>query len=481
MKKINFKRLKFGANNSVILIFAIVCAVLLNAVASLAENRFPALKIDLTENAVTKISDETKAALAKLDESDTEIEIIYLTGTNDEDADAADVLRQYDAYSKNISLTHENYVKNPSVISRYQLSPSDAEGVVVAVNKDSTRFRAIYESEMWSLSSTGTSQSFLLESKLTNAVAYLMSSREINIVLSAGHDEAETSVLAAMLEEENMNVTQLDLSTADVPEDTDVFMILAPQNDFTQQETDALDTYLSNGGSAVLAFPFNVPLPHLEEYAREWGLTVSNDVLLEQDPSSSYQQSGMYFYPSVTDNEITAPIEKNIFASYARSLSSFASGDIYASAMLTTSEEAYSVPIKGDDFDRDSMREGQFNIAYLLEKPLNGSYEETAKLVVTSTPSVWGAINSLYTNYDYIALQSLSESRFGNRDFVLSTVSYITGTESPGIVVPGKSSSAAVMSISTEQSAVMQLIFCAVLPLCVIAAGITVWLKRRHR
>ncbi len=479
MKKINFKRLKFGANNSVILIFAIVCAVLLNAVASLAENRFPALKIDLTADAVTKISDETKALLRRLDESETEAEIIYLTGTNDEDADVSDVLRQYDAYSENISLKSENYVKNPAVVTEYQLSPSNNEGIVVVASEDSSRFRVIYESEMWS--SSGSTQSFLLESKLTNAIAFLMSDRAINVVMSTGHDEAEVSVLAAMLEEENMTVTSLDLSTADVPADTDIFMILAPQSDFMQTEVDALDTFLSNGGNVVLAFPFNVSLPHLEEYAATWGLNVSDDVILEQDPASSYQQSGMYFYPSVTDNEITSSIDKNIFASYARSLSSSGAGDIYASPILTTSGEAYSVPIVDNDFDKDSMEEGRFNIAYLLEKPLNGSYDETAKLVVTSTPTVWGAINVLYTNYDYIALQSLSESRFGNRDFVLNTVSYMTGVENESIVVPSKSSSTAIMSLSSGQSAIMRLILCVLLPLAVIAAGFIVWLKRRHR
>lgn len=480
MKKINFKRLKFGANNSVILIFAIVLTILLNAVAHFAEIRFPSLKADLTKEAVTKISDETKKALVRLDESDTKTELIYLTGTEDEDPDVSDVLLQYDAYSEHISLKHENYVKNPAVIKKYQLSPSDDEGIVVVTNEDDTRFRAIYESEMWAMQSSG-AQSFLLESRLTNAIAFLMSDYEINVVISTGHDEAETSVLTAVLQEENMNVTQLDLSTADVPEDTDVFMVLAPQSDFTQQETDALDTFLSNGGSAVLALPFNVSLPHLEEYARQWGLEISNDVILEQSPERSYQQSGMYFYPSVTDSEITSEIDKNIFASYARSLSWSEAGDIYASPLLTTSSEAYSVPIVGDEFDKDNMTENRFDIAYLLEKPLNGSYEETAKLIVSSTPSVWGAINSLYTNYDYIALQSLSESRFGNRDFVLNAVSYITGVENESIVVPGKSSAVAVMSISEKQSVIMQIIFCAALPLCVIAAGFIVWLRRRHR
>jgi hypothetical protein len=477
MKKINKKRLKYGANSTMVLAFAVICVILLNAVALFAENKFSALKIDLTADNLTKITDETREVLKTVDEGDEEIDLIYLKGVDDESEDVMDVLKQYDEKCKNISLETVNYVKDPTVLKQYNISSTSGNALVVS-NSDKTKYKTIYESDMWSTS--GSSASFLLENKLTNAIGYLLSEREVNVVISQGHDEAETSVLVAALEEENASCTTLDLSTADIPEDTDIFMIMAPQSDFTQGEVDALDTYLSNGGNVVISFPFNVSLPHLEEYISEWGLEISDDIILEQDASKSYQQSGMYFYPSVTDNEITSSISKNIFASYARSLTYYNTGDIYASPMLTTSEDAYRIPIVGDDFDRDNMEEGQFNIGYMLEKPLNGSYDETAKLIVTSTPSVWGAINAMVTEYDYVNLAALSESRFGNRDLLVNTLSYTTGVDNVTISVPTKVSETAIMSLSVRESTILRLVLCIVLPLLVIFAGIAVWLKRRH-
>jgi hypothetical protein len=477
MKKINKKRLKYGANSTMVLAFAVICVILLNAVALFAENKFSALKIDLTADNLTKITDETREVLKTVDEGDEEIDLIYLKGVDDESEDVMDVLKQYDEKCKNISLETVNYVKDPTVLKQYNISSTSGNALVVS-NSDKTKYKTIYESDMWSTS--GSSASFLLENKLTNAIGYLLSEREVNVVISQGHDEAETSVLVAALEEENASCTTLDLSTADIPEDTDIFMIMAPQSDFTQGEVDALDTYLSDGGNVVISFPFNVSLPHLEEYISEWGLEISDDIILEQDASKSYQQSGMYFYPSVTDNEITSSISKNIFASYARSLTYYNTGDIYASPMLTTSEDAYRIPIVGDDFDRDNMEEGQFNIGYMLEKPLNGSYDETAKLIVTSTPSVWGAINAMVTEYDYVNLAALSESRFGNRDLLVNTLSYTTGVDNVTISVPTKVSETAIMSLSVRESTILRLVLCIVLPLLVIFAGIAVWLKRRH-
>jgi hypothetical protein len=477
MKKINKKRLKYGANSTMVLAFAVICVILLNAVALFAENKFSALKIDLTADNLTKITDETREVLKTVDEGDEEIDLIYLKGVYDESETVMDVLKQYDEKCKNISLETVNYVKDPTVLKQYNISSTSGNALVVS-NSDKTKYKTIYESDMWSTS--GYSKSFLLENKLTNAIGYLLSEREVNVVISQGHDEAETFVLVAALEEENASCTTLDLSTADIPEDTDIFMIMAPQSDFTQGEVDALDTYLSNGGNVVISFPFNVSLPHLEEYISEWGLEISNDIILEQDASKSYQQSGMYFYPSVTDNEITSSISKNIFASYARSLTYYNTGDIYASPMLTTSEDACRLPIVGDDFDRDNVEEGQFNIGYMLEKPLNGSYDETAKLIVTSTPSVWGAINAMVTEYDYVNLAALSESRFGNRDLLVNTLSYTTGVDNVTISVPTKVSETAIMSLSVRESTILRLVLCIVLPLLVIFAGIAVWLKRRH-
>lgn len=480
MKKVNSGRLKFGANNYVILIFAIVIVILLNSAAKFAEDRFPVLKIDLTQSAITKITDETKSLLKTLDEGDVKIELVYLKGTGDESRDVVDVLRQYDVRSENVSFSTENYVKNPTVLKTYGIS-SPSEDTVVVTNAEKTRYKVITSSEMWSYS--GSTSTFLLESKITNAIGYIMNGRSINAVMSSGHDEAVNDYLAQMLTEENVSVTELDLSTADIPENTDVFFILAPQSDYTKQEVDALDDYLSGGGNAVVSFSFNVNLPHLEEYVSEWGLTAEDDVLIEQSPSKSYRQAGMYFYPTVTQSEITSSVTKNIFASYARSMTYSQTGDIYAEPILTTSPEAYSVPVSmigNEDFDADEAEEGQFNIGYLLEKPLDGSYDKTAKLIVTSTPSVWGAINAVYSDYDYVALASLSEPRFGNGDLVMNAVSYMTGVDRVIYSVPSKVSTTAIMSLSSRQSAILRLVLCIALPLSVIAAGLIVWLKRRH-
>lgn len=481
MKKVkrNRQRLKFGANNSLVIIFMVACAILINILAQALEAKVPALKIDLTASELTKMTDVTKNVLKTLDEGGTTLELIYLKGTGDEDSATVDLMGRYDAYSKNISSKTENYVKNPTVLSKYGVeSSSGCEGAVVVYNEERGLARVIYQSEIWQQS--GYSETFLLENRLTNAIGAMMSTRTLKACFSEGHGEADSSVLEAFLTAQNVSVTTLDLSMGEIPSDTDVFFLLSPTADFTQDEIDSLDTYLSNGGNAVISFGFNISVPRIAAYLKGMGIEARDDLILEQDVTASYQQSGMYFFPYLSQSAVSEGIDAKVFAAFARSLVNTPTGDISASPLLYSSSDAVSVPIKDGAPDEENMAEGQYVLGYLLEKPVNGSYEDTSKIIVTSTPSLWGAINEIVTNFDYVAALSLSEASFGNSDFVMNCISYASDYDGVSVAVPNKDVSVSIMNFNAVQSLIFIAVFCVILPLFVIIMGFVVWLKRRH-
>ena len=471
------KKLKFGLNSSVVIIFAIVIVILLNIASSLAEEKFPALKLDITEGGLTKISDTTKEVLKALDESDTEIEIVYLKGTKNEDSDALDLIKRYDEASGNVTTSVKNYVKDPTVLGKYNITDtSNLDGAVVVSANNQKNAQVITQADMWR--QTQTSVTFLLENRLTNAIGALMSARTMNACISQGHNEAESAYLIDALTQENVNVTVLDLSTGEIPDNVDIFFVLSPTVDFTQSEIDALDDFLSKGKSVVLAFGFNITLPRLEAFAQSWGLIVNNDLILEQNPAYSVQQTGMYFYPILIESAVSSGIGGRMIASLARSISAVGAGDISQTPILVTSSGCFSVPVANGELDSESATEGSFPIAYLLEKPLNGSFEETAKLFVASTPSIFGAVNSVTTEFDYLMLLSLSEPSYGNGAFVTNCVFYAADYE--GVSVAVKSRETNYLNISVMQSMIFIGVFCVLLPLIVIIAGIVMWIKRRH-
>lgn len=495
MKKVNFKKLKFSVNNTVVIVFAIVLVLLLNITAGLLESKLPGLKIDLTENSVTKIGNETKALLKSIDASDVEIELIYLKGTSDEDYQVKDILEQYDAYSANVSYKSVNYHTNPVFLTSYGIdSNANVDGSVLIARKDKSKARIVLASDMEL--SYNNSTVYLLENLVTNAIGTIASDEQMTVCFTTGHGEiieqtqtnpvSQTEeqgglMLINLVKSENIGAYQYDISTGAIPEGIDLLLIMSPQSDFTVEEINNLDNYLNAGGNAAISLPTGVELERLEKYLETWGLRVNNDIISETDSSSSFDESGVYFYCQKTEHESVEGVENRILASYARSLSFTKTGDIEGDSVLTTSDKARSMPLTDSGIDKENVTEGRFDLGYVLEKPLNGSYENTAKLIVTGTESVWGVTQGTITTYDSLVYYSLSEKSFGNADFVMDMLSYAYGEKIQSIYVPVKSRQVSVLTMSETQAKVMSSLLCFIIPVIMLLCGIIVWLKRRNK
>lgn len=492
MKKINKKNLKFGINNSVIVIFAIIIVLLLNIMTVLTETRLPGLKFDLTENAVTKIGSETKALLKQLDQGNAQIELIYLKGTGDAEVQVTSVLEQYDAFCDNITYKTVNYHTNPVFLTSYGInSDANVDGSVLVATKDKSKARIVAAADMET--SYQNSTVFLLENLLTNAIGVVASEKQMTVCFTTGHGEiieqAQTEegnmqggmMLVALLRSENIGVYQYDISTGEIPENIDLVMIMSPQNDFTQEEINNLDDYLSNGGNVAVSLSTGVVLDRLEGYLETWGVRVNNDIVSETDAQSKFDENGIYFYAKKAEHEAVADIGSRIITSYARSLEAEPAGDVEADVLLTSSQKAYSMPVTENGIDEKNIREGQFDLAYVFEKPLGGSFETTAKLIVTGTESVWGVTRDMVTNYDAVVYNSLLEKSFGNADFVMNILSYVFGESIQSIYVPVKSRQVSVLTMSETEATIMSRVLGFIVPLCVILAGVVVWLKRRNK
>ncbi len=476
---INFKRFKFKFNNAAVIAFSIVFVMLLNVLCVLLEDKFPFLKLDLTENSITKITKETKSVLESLDESDVKIDIVYLKGENDVTEKVADVLKQYDVYSENVTYKVENFVTNPLVLSDYGIDPSvDVEGSVIVATENKEKVRIVMRDNMEMSYNQNTV--FLLENLLTNAIGVVASDDRMNVRFVTGHNENPSEMLINLLNSQNVNTKEIDLSTEKLNSEIDLLFIMAPGSDYTMSEINAIDDYLNNGGNLAVALPFGVVHERLENYLSSWGVKANNDIILEQDKALSYQESGMYFYTTVTDSDAVKDLGNRILNSYARSLEYTKIGDIEEDLLLTTSNDSYSVPVMGSELDRENMKQGQYQLAYILEKPL-GSFENTSKVIVTSSPSVWGVSENIVTDFDYHVYYSLSEESFSNAEFVMNMLSTVYGEVIQSIYVPIKSRKVSILSISEFTAKVLQRVFCVIIPLIVLLMGVVVWLKRRNK
>lgn len=470
-KKNNGKNIKFRVNNAIVVAMVLTAVILMNIILSLAEDRFPKLKVDLTHDALTKVTDETRAFLKGLEEGDSEIDIIYLKGTKDVTKETDTVLKQYDAYCENIDYCVENFHTNPLILEPFGIdSGKVTEGTVVVTNKDRTRYRAISPSEMWSGSE------FLLESKVTNAAAYVTNDESINVCVAVGYesDANYLDMIQAMIDD-NVTVSRINLAddNAYVPSMVDVLMLLVPYRDLDVKEIYKIDDYIQRGGSVVVALPFGTQLENLESYIESWGVKVNNDVVYEMNSDASYGDTGVMFYPQKDSESFACDISQNIVASYVRSMSFTKTGDIECTRLLhTTKDSVATPPVDANKVTSEDIVYGPFDIAYLLEKPVGDSWDKTGKLIVTTTPSVWGVEGMSGV---------LNESRFGNRAFLTNSIKELSDKSVASVLVPKKTATENIMDISDAKAAILKVLICILLPIVVLILGAIVWLKRRNK
>lgn len=463
MKKINTKNLKFKVNNTVVIAFVVIGIILLNMVFSLAEDKLSFMRADLSRGEVTNITRETKALLRALDETDTQIEIIYLKGAGDVPTMEDYLLSGYESYSRNLVYKTENYLTNPMALTPFSVNAGQiSDGTVIVTNKDRSRYKFVLPTDI-----------LKLESSVTNAVAYVMADETVNVSIATGYgsDEYISGLLEVMIDS-NFSVSRIDLSTVYVPDEVDVLVIMSPYADLTESEIANVDNFVLRGGNLVVALPSTAAsLPNLEAYLSYWGVSANADFIFERDENSSYEQMGTAFFAQNGESEITDGISGRILAYNARSLNFTPTGDIDCDVLLTTTEQAASLP-QSENVSTEDINYGPFHIGYVLEKPLNGSYETTAKMIVTSTAEVWG-VGSLES--------FLTETRFGNREFVTKAFSHASGKSVRSVAVPEKASSDVTLTLSKFQSFAFSLVLCLVIPAIVLIWGIAVWLKRRNK
>jgi ABC-type uncharacterized transport system involved in gliding motility auxiliary subunit len=147
------------------------------------------------------------------------------------------------------------------------------------------------------------SQSSLTEEQVSNALLRV-SRKQRQVYFLTGHGEYSPtdesnqglSTFASLLHSNNVSSKSLMLGIEDsIPEDCDVLIIAGPRKAFTEAEQGLIESYLNNGGDAlllvesVLVTEPDQPLtaaeqlsnPSLNAILNQWGLHVGSDIVVD--------------------------------------------------------------------------------------------------------------------------------------------------------------------------------------------------------
>lgn len=230
---------------------------------------------DLTANKQFSLSDQTKKILTEL-QKPLAIKGFYEGGPTGGERQMRDQLEEYGYSSKQVSVEYIDAVKDPIRAKSYAVQ---TYGTVV-LEYDGRTERAAQADEQ----------------TLTNALKKVIEGQAKKIYFVQGHGEhssADTdrrrgySVIAEALASDNFEVALLPLAQdGKVPDDATVLVIAGPQTDFFVPELDAVRAFLKKGGKLMLLLdPADktsaVPLPNLIAFAKEWGITVGDDIVVD--------------------------------------------------------------------------------------------------------------------------------------------------------------------------------------------------------
>lgn len=461
--------------STVMTCLVIVAVLCVNLLVSILGAKID-LNIDLTKSQLLKLSDLTKETIDSLE---TDVRIMSLIPENAAEKygdaygiyDAMDrLLKKYDSMSSKITYEVIDTEKDPTVFQRYKdATGNDATEDSIIFETDE-KYKVVDIASVASL--TNNMVLFGGEQLFTSAIDLVTGGEEQIIYVSEGHNEsAPAAYIAQLFSGQPFAVKSLNLME-EVPDDASLVMILSPENDFLAQEIDNLDKYISNGGNAIIAGANNInaSTANLNEFYAEYGISYSDAYVSENSAENYFNGNKFYILPNVENTEITEAIYKNdlrVATFVSQSIDVTNAKNVEVQTILSSSSDSVLSYIKNSDDTaslEDGSEKGPFTLAALATKNYDEGYN--SKLLFLG--------NSMYINPTLA-----EESGFANKDFIINSTKYLTGSSSLLSIGP-KDLSTPMLAIDAAEQNLLMILVIGVIPVVILIGGFIVWIRRKH-
>ena len=318
-KKLALKRsVRHGAYSTAITAGFIVGLILLNIIATAVDTYFDN-KLDLTENQLFSISEESEEYL-KTVKNDITIKVLASEASFENGSgQGADlfkhlhaVLNKYRAMCQKITLEYTDYYTNPGLAAKY---PNDTLAQSDIIVESRLRHKVISPDDIFSNGSVDGSNDMTIstgEQYITSAILFVDDESPVNVGIVTGHRENAIDYFSNLLIKNNYNSISLNLLSDNIPDNTKFLILNAPKVDFTPKEIEVLESFLENGGKygnniIYTTYPDQGETPNLDAFLESWGIAVdTTDVIYETDSRNIYGGNPNLPLLSVIESDLVA-------------------------------------------------------------------------------------------------------------------------------------------------------------------------------
>lgn len=471
-KNINKKYLKNGSYSMAISAIFIVIVVVINLIAGEIPSKYT--QLDITEEQIYSIGDQTKSVLKDLDK---EVTIYQVAQSGSEDETISSLLQKYEDESKFVKVVKKDPVVNPKFVSEYTSDNISSNSLIVVCGDRNkvVDYNNLYETSIdyntYSYNTTG----FDGEGQITSAIAYVTSEDLPVLYNLEGHGEQElNTTIKEDIEKGNIEIKSLNLLTEDsVPEDADCLLINAPATDISQEEKDAILTYLENGGKAMIFSDYTgQTMDNFDELLENYGVKRTEGIVFEGDTSHYAMQIPYYLVPTINSAEAVSEVASSGYytlAPYAQGIQKTddVRDTVTIESLLSTSDSAYAkTNMNTDTLEKeDSDIEGPFDIGVSITETVDD--DKTTQIIYYSTSYLM----------DSQANQMVSG---GNEQLVMASLNWMCSSDDTTTVsIPSKSLEVSYLTLTAYDASFWKICTIGLIPGFFLVAGFMVWLKRR--
>lgn len=443
---------------------AIVLAILIavNVLASV----FPtsATKFDITSTNLYSITSSTKVVVNNMEK---DVTIYWVVQANQEDEIIENLLGKYESLSSHITVVKKNPDVYPTFTSQYTSESVPNNSLIVECGDKS---RYISYSEIYLADVDYSTYSYVYsfdgEGAITSAIDYVTSDDLPKIYMLEGHGEAALpNEFQTQIQKENMELETFSLLNADeIPEDADVLLVYAPSSDISEEEASLLEEYLECGGKllVIAGSTEDGTLNNLCSVLGAYGVEAVDGIVVDTDRAHYAFQQPYILLPDIESNEITDPlITENYYAIFPLAQGLTITGSS-ATALLTTSSDAYS---KAAGFQLQTYDKE--------EEDVDGPFALAVSVVTAGSGQMIWFSSGYFLEEIYNAYSSGA-----NLDLAMNALSSLIG-QREAVSIRSKSLSYNYLTISESAATILKTWMIGVIPAAFVLYGVFTVIERR--
>ena len=469
---LNKKYLRNGSYSTLLIVIFVAIVVVINMIVGKLPSKYT--QIDISDQQLYSIGDETKKVLNNLDK---DVTIYQIAQSGSEDETISNLLQKYADESKHVKVELKDPVVSPKFVSEYTSDQVSSNSLIVVCGDRNkvVNYNDMYESTMdyntYNYQTTG----FDGEGQITSAIAYVTTENLPVLYTLEGHGEKELdSTIKEDIEKANMEVKTLNLiSEGSVPDDAACLLIDSPSSDISEDEKTALLDYLENGGKAMVFSDYTEStLSNFAAVLENYGVKAADGIVFEGDNQHYGMQMPYYLLPTVNSTDASSETASSgyyIIMPYAQGIQKLddVRDTVTVEDILTTSDSAYSkTNLQSETLEKeDGDVEGPFALGVSIKEDV-GDGKKTQIIYYSSSYIMDSQMNQLVSG--------------GNEKLVTESLNSMVSTEETATVsIPSKSLEVSYLTISDYDASFWKICTIGLIPGIFLVAGFVIWFKRR--